>query len=77
MATCPDCGSYLGDAHVCTRKLQRQRVRQTLVSALAGAVLGAAAPLLLTGSPTTLLGSLLSSILGGLIAVSIVRAVPR
>lgn len=77
MATCPDCGGYLDDAHVCSRKLRRRRRQSLLTSAATGALIGGTLPLLLTGALHNVLVAILCAALGAVVAVSVSRAVPR
>lgn len=77
MATCPDCGGYLDDAHVCSGKLRRRRRQHLLASAATGALVGGTLPLLLTGRLQNPLVAVLFAALGAVVAVSVSRAVPR
>lgn len=77
MATCPDCGGYLGDRHVCNRERRRRSQRGLIATALAGAAGGVVLSVLVTAAPHSLLASSLTAVLGAVVAVSIFRAVPR
>lgn len=77
MATCPDCGGYLGDRHVCTRARRRRSQRGLIATALVGAAGGVVLSFLVTAAPHSLLASSLTAVLGAVVAVSIFRAVPR
>ncbi len=75
MATCPDCGGYLGDSHHCPQTLRRRGLKGAITAAAAGAAAGAGVSML-TGSHT-LAAAAVTSLLGAFVAVSIFKAVPR
>ncbi len=75
MATCPDCGGYLGDGHRCPRTLKRRSQKAMTGVALLGAAAGGALSFLTSSHSVAVMG--LSSVLGAFVAVSIYRAVPR
>jgi hypothetical protein len=77
MATCPDCGQYLADDHVCSGERRRRRRRTDAASAGVGGVLGAALPFLWPGYHVGALAVAITTALGITIAVALARALPR
>jgi hypothetical protein len=74
MATCPDCGGYLDETHVCGGRFRRRRRKTLVMSAAVGGILGAILPFLLPGFHQSVLSLPVTTALGCLVAVAFARA---
>jgi hypothetical protein len=76
VATCPDCGGYLGDDHHC-RGRRRRRQREVVVGG-SGAFVGLIASFFIFSGPRTYYWLVPAgmTVLGGVIAISVWRAIP-